>query len=121
MTEAKRFLKPAILLLGLAPLFTGCASQLVTQTHLEQRTEAALGLDASTYKISDRADDGPTTRYKVVTRDGRKFSCTIGTAVSVLGAMVTDAVCYPAAGQRSAAKSPTSPACNELLRAAGKC
>lgn len=78
---------------ALALLLGGCASVLISQDHLQQRTATALGLDAGEFTISNRSDEGGTTRYQVRTRAGQTYFCSVGVAASVLGRTVTDALC----------------------------
>jgi hypothetical protein len=98
-----------------------CASTVVTSDALDDRTSRALGLDKGQYTISDRVDEGGTTRYMVQAKSGKKFSCAVGGTFSVMGRVVTDAVCTEMNRPAGAAQSPSNANCNALLRAAGKC
>ncbi len=107
----------------IAAITTGCASVAVTEDALQQRTAFALSLEKNDFTISDRADNGVTTHYKVTTKAGKKYNCYVEGSVSVVGRVVSDAICRDAAGAANA--SPNSgapnPSCNELLKAAGQC
>lgn len=113
-----------------ALLFAGCAAQVVRGEHLIQKTAFALGLEAKDFTIADRVDDGLQTRYSVRTSDGRRFNCYVEGSMSMIGSIVSDALCSPIGGSGKSAPSPAkgkagSPpaaaACNDLLRAAGRC
>lgn len=100
----------------------GCASVAVTDDALVQRTAFALGLDSKDFTISNRADDGTTTRYQVRTRVGRQYNCFVGGSISVLGRSVSEAVCTETGREGSARPAAATPGgCNALLKAAGKC
>lgn len=71
----------------------GCASVAVTQDALETRTAHALGLDAGTFKITNRQDEGVTTRYVVTSNSGQRYNCYVGGSFNVLGRMVSEAIC----------------------------
>ncbi|MBB5202736.1 hypothetical protein HNQ51_000029 [Inhella inkyongensis] len=79
--------------LSLALLMSGCASTLVGNDVIVQRTAFALGVSAADITISNRGDEGGSTRYQARTRSGQEFNCSLGVVVSVLGRQVTDAVC----------------------------
>lgn len=106
-------------------LVTGCASQVVKEDHLKQRTAFALGLDQSAFTVSDRVDDKLQTRYSVNTNDGRKYNCYVEGSFSFgTGSVVSDAICSQIGGgerMNSKSKPGSGPVCNDLLRAAGKC
>lgn len=74
-------------------LFAGCASVAVTSDILERRTADALGLQPGTFVISEREDEGTTTRYTVQTRQGQRYRCFVGGSFNVLGRSVSEAVC----------------------------
>lgn len=76
-----------------AALATGCASIAVTDQALVDRTAFALGLEKSDFTISNRTDEGTTTRYAVRTKAGQEFHCFVGGSLSVLGRVVSEAVC----------------------------
>jgi hypothetical protein len=79
------------LLLALAA--AGCASLAVTDDAVVDRTAHALGLDRGDFAISNRRDEGTTTRYSVRTKSGQEYNCTIGGSFSVIGRSVSDALC----------------------------
>jgi hypothetical protein len=85
-----------------ALLSTGCASVAVTQDALETRTAHALGLTAGTFKITNRQDEGVTTRYVVTTNTGATYNCYVGGSFSVIGRSVSEAICNkPGEGARN--------------------
>jgi hypothetical protein len=103
-----------------------CASAAVTTDALEDRTSRALGLERGQFTISDRVDEGTATRYAVLAKSGRRYNCTVGGSFSVVGRVVSDAICTEMGKPAGAANSaptgaPNTATCNALLRAAGKC
>lgn len=89
-------MKKTILVLSTAVLAlatAGCASTLIGDDVIAERTSFALGLNKSDFTISNRSDDGGSTRYQVRTKTGQEFNCSVGVTVSVLGRQVTDALC----------------------------
>ena len=119
-----RFRTPFALVF-VATLSAGCASMAVTDEAIVTNTSRALGLDKSQFTISDRADSGVQTTFTARTKAGKTYSCYVEGSVSVIGRVVSDALCRemsksgtPAA---PAANAPSDPACNALLRAAGRC
>lgn len=104
----------------LAGLTTGCASMTVTNDALEKNTAFALGIEKNTFTIYDREDDGMKSTYLVKTNSGKKYSCYVTGSVTVVGRVVSDAICNEA-GKRAKKTSETDSACNALLKAAGKC
>lgn len=72
---------------------TGCASIAVTDEAIADRTAFALGLAKGDFTISNRVDDGTTTRYSVKTKAGQEFNCFVGGSISVLGRVVSEAIC----------------------------
>lgn len=105
----------------LAGLVAGCASVAVTNDSIEKNTAFALGIEKGTFTVSNREDDGVKTTYLVNTNAGKKYTCYVTGTVSVVGRVVSDAVCNEVG--RSAKQTPgTAPkSCNALLKAAGKC
>jgi hypothetical protein len=83
-----------ILFSGLAGalVLSGCASMAVTDDAIVDRTSRALGVDKGTFTIADRVDEGTATRYVAKTRSG-DYNCTIGGSFSVIGRVVSDAIC----------------------------
>lgn len=114
-----------------AVLMTGCASIAVSGDAIEQNTARALGLAPGSFTVSNRADDGVKTTYNVETQAGRRYGCYVTGTVSMMGRVVSDAMCTEQAGGRAqAARAPAAtpaaapapaPECNALLRAAGRC
>nr|WP_286197724.1 hypothetical protein [Variovorax boronicumulans] len=128
----KNFKKRTVSLAGLAAaafITAGCASVAVTGDAIERNTAQALGLNPGTFTISNRADEGVKTTYNVDTQAGRRYSCYVTGTVSVMGRVVSDAVCTELAGGRGQARATpapaaapaAAPACNALLKAAGRC
>jgi hypothetical protein len=100
----------------------GCASAAITPDVLEDRTSRAVGLEKGQFTIADRVDEATATRYFVVTKTNRKYSCSVGATFSVVGRIVTDAICTEMGKPAGSANSnPNSANCNALLKAAGKC
>ncbi|MDR2186484.1 MAG: hypothetical protein LBE62_00355 [Azonexus sp.] len=113
----------------LAVIAAGCASVAVNEESLQNRTAQALGLRAGDFTISNRSDSGVRTDYTVTTNQKQVFSCYVTGTVSMVGRVVSDAMCTevssPAAAKKgkSAEKKPAgkAPDCNDLLKAAGRC
>lgn len=72
---------------------TGCASIAVTDDALVDRTAFALGLAKGDFTISNRTNEGTTTRYAVRTKSGQDFNCFVGGSIGVLGRTVSEAIC----------------------------
>lgn len=87
-----RFRRPFALLVTTA-LSAGCASLAVTDDAIVDRTAFALGLGKSDFTISNRTDEGTTTRYSVRTKTGQDYNCFLGGSFSVLGRSVSEAIC----------------------------
>lgn len=109
----------ATMLVGLA--LAGCAATAVTSDTLEQNTAFALGLEPGSFQISDRQDQGIKTTYRVVTRTGRRYACYVEGMVGVTGRVVSDALCSEIGRSQGVGPAPGGPACNALLKAAGRC
>ena len=105
----------------LAGLVTGCASVAVTNDAIEKNTAFTLGLEKGTFTISNRENDGVKSTYLVNTNAGKKYTCYVTGTVSVVGRVVSDAVCNEVGKPASQASVTTSRPCNALLKAAGKC
>lgn len=105
----------------LAGLVAGCASVAVTSDAIEKNTAFALGLEKGTFTISNREDDGVKSTYLVNTNAGKKYSCYVTGTVSVVGRVVSDAVCNEVGKSAKQASGTTTQPCNALLKAAGKC
>ncbi len=99
---------------------TGCASVAVSNDAIVDRTAFALSLDKSAFTISNRVDDGVRSSFSVKTNAGKNYNCYVGGSISVVGRVVSDAICNEVGG---AASKPTAvtPNCNALLKAAGRC
>ena len=119
-----------------AALVGGCASTAVTDDAIVTNTSRALGLPPSAFTISNRADSGVQTTFIARTDGGRTYNCYVEGSVSVMGRVVSDAICQemrqsdaPASARRANARPASgtapapspAPACNALLRAAGRC
>lgn len=105
----------------LAGLVAGCASVAVTSDAIEKNTAFAIGLERGNFKISNREDDGVKTTYLVTTNAGKKYNCYVTGTVSVIGRVVSDAVCNQVGKSAKQASTATTQSCNALLKAAGKC
>ena len=121
----KKFVRLAALVSAgvLVAFVSGCASVAVTSDAIETNTAHALGVDKGTFTISDRADDGVKTTYNVKTDSGKRYSCYVTGTVTVMGRVVSDAMCneIKTTKQVSGGAAAPAPACNALLKAAGKC
>jgi hypothetical protein len=103
-------------------LASGCASVAVSNDAIEQNTATSLGLQKGTFTIQDRVDDGIKASYSVQTNAGKKYSCYVTGAVSVVGRVVSDPICTDASGKPpKQAGGASGASCNALLTAAGKC
>lgn len=126
------FFRPAGAALAVCvSVLAGCASMAVSDDLIVTRTTSALGLPASEFTISKRADSGVRTDYIATTKANRVFQCYVAGSFSVTGRVVSDAICSPMSGGPAASAAPAAaspgatpaPAgnCNALLRAAGRC
>ena len=79
--------------IGVPLLVIGCASVAVTNEAIVDRTAFALGLAKTDFTVSQRVDEGTTTRYAVRTKNGQEFNCSVGGSFNVLGRSVSDALC----------------------------
>ena len=86
--------RPAIAMLAMLPLATGCAEQMLGNDRARDSISGALGLPAADVTIVDRRADGPTnTNFIVDTRANGRFVCTInGGNIATLG-MTSGAAC----------------------------
>lgn len=73
--------------------FAGCASIAVTDDAIVDRAAAALGLNKGEFTVSNRTDEGTTTRFQVRTKTGQEYHCFVGGSISVLGRSVSEAIC----------------------------
>ncbi len=118
----KSYITRAAAVVLLTGLVAGCASVAVNNDAIEKNTASALGLEKGSFTISNREDDGIKTSYLVKTNAGTKYTCYVTGTVSVVGRVVSDAICTEMnkSGNQPSG-SGTSTACNALLKAAGKC
>lgn len=109
-------------LLSAAMLTSGCASVAVTDDAIQRNTAVALGVGSTSLEISDRMDEGVKTTY-VAKANGKTYNCYVTGTVSVVGRVVSDAMCteLKRASPGKATQTSKPPSCNALLRAAGKC
>jgi hypothetical protein len=77
----------------LALAAAGCASTMVSDEAIVDRTAFALGLNKGDFAISNRSNEGGSSRYAVRTKKGEDYNCSLGVVPSVVGAQVTDAIC----------------------------
>lgn len=82
----------ACLALG-AAVIAGCASFTVSDEAIVDRTAFALGLNKGDFTVSNRTNEGVSTRYAVRTKSGQEYQCVIGGSLSVLGRQATEALC----------------------------
>lgn len=87
----KNHLIPSAMLI--ASLATGCASIAVTDDAIVDRTAFALGLNKGDFTVSNRNDEGTTTRYAVRTKTGQDYNCFVGGSIGVMGRSVSEAIC----------------------------
>jgi hypothetical protein len=80
-------------LLVAALTVSGCASIAVTDEAIVDRTAFALGLNKGEFTVSNRVDEGTTTRYGVRTKTGQEYNCFVGGSISVIGRSVSEAIC----------------------------
>jgi hypothetical protein len=101
-------------------LAAGCASVAVTEDSIQQRTALALGVEKGDFTISNRVDDGVRTDYVATTASGKVYNCYVEGSVSIVGRVVSDALCSEKGKAANKSMSPGT-SCNDLLKAAGKC
>ncbi len=85
-----KFLIP---LISVTAFLSGCASVAVSTDLIEQRTAFALGLERSSFTISNRQDEGLRTQYVATTKTGQRYNCYVTGTFSVTGRVVSDALC----------------------------
>lgn len=90
--DATTFLLTTTLAVGSA-ITAGCASIAVTDEAIVERTAFALGIGRSDFTVSNRVDDGTTTRYSARTKTGQDFNCFVGGSLGLLGRAVSEAIC----------------------------
>jgi hypothetical protein len=76
-----------------ALLAVGCASTSVTEDAITERTAVALGLNKGDFVISNRVDEGVTTRFLAKAKNGQEYNCYVTGTFSVTGRIVSDAIC----------------------------
>ncbi len=119
-------LRPALpVLLLLAATAAGCAAT-IDQPGIEQRTASALGRSVGQFTISDQREvGGGRIEYTATTVDGVRHACELYSATRFQQTMSfgqtphSSALCTPM--DRGAATASPAPACNALLKAAGRC
>ena len=72
---------------------SGCASVIVSDDAIVERTAFALGLNKGDFTISNRVDDGASARYAVRTRTGQELNCFLGGTMGFVGRQVSEAIC----------------------------
>ena len=87
------FASKTVLSLAVVAFLAGCASAAVTGDALTQRTASAIGAAPGTFTIANRTDSGVRTDYTVTTNSGQHYNCYVTGGVSVLGRVVSDAIC----------------------------
>lgn len=93
----------------------GCASGVISDSDLKERTAFALGMDEDDISIHSRVDSGFRSDYRVRTNRGSHYRCYCMGTIGMLGPMVSDAVCVKTKGSQGPARSS-----NALLDAAGR-
>jgi hypothetical protein len=120
-TNFKRSLATCAVALAAA----GCASFAVSNEAIETNTAQSLGLQKGSFIVSDRVDEGVKSSYAVKTNKGRTYSCYVTGGVSVMGRVVSDAICSDTTASAKGSVQPAAPQpqkdCNALLKAAGRC
>lgn len=116
-------IRQTLIILSAITACAGCASVAVTDDAIGQRTAFALGIERSGFVISDRQDEGIRTNYTVKATSGKTYSCYVTGTVSVIGRVVSDAICAELGGAsaKPAAAKAAPASCNALLKSAGKC
>ena len=125
-------IRAAVLAAALASVCAGCASLAVSNDAIEERTAFALSLAKGAFNITNRVDDGLRSSYSVTTNSGKKYNCYVSGTVSVVGRVVSDAICNEigggggvgvgvGAGKPNPTGNASSAPCNDLLKAAGRC
>lgn len=118
-------MKLSLALVSAVVFASGCASVAVSSDAIQDRTAFALSLDKSAFTVSNRVDDGVRSSYSVLTNAGKKYNCYVGGSISVVGRVVSDAICNEVGGiaPATATKPTAAPAanCNALLKAANRC
>jgi hypothetical protein len=97
----KVFTTLAIVLAALAAV--GCASTGVGDDVIADRAAFALGVNKGDITVSNRTDDGVTTRFAVRTKSGQDYNCSVGSSFTITGRFVSDALCNK---KGEAAKNP---------------
>ena len=119
---------------AIAAVCAGCASVAVSNDAIEERTAFALSLSKGAFNITNRVDDGLRSSYSVTTNSGKKYNCYVSGTMSVVGRVVSDAICNEigggvgggvsvsgGAGKPNPTGNTSSAPCNDLLKAAGRC
>lgn len=97
------------LLAAVMALASGCASSVISDKSLMQKTAFSLGLNESDITLLSRENDGFMTRYVVQAKSGKKFNCEVGGTIGVVG----EPGCLEV--------NSSSNGCNALQKAAHKC
>lgn len=121
MSNMSRYKASTVSLSVLITFLTGCASVAVSNDAIADRTAFALSLDKSAFTISNRVDDGVRSSFSVKTNTGKNYNCYVGGSISVVGRVVSDAICNEVGGGASKPAAASAPNCNALLKAAGGC
>lgn len=126
-TNYKGFMKQTIIhrtlaisIVVMSALAAGCASVVVSNDTIEQNTASSLGLPKSAFTIFDRVDNGIKSTYIVKTNSGKQYSCYVTGTFSILGPVVSDALCNEV-GKPAKPTGTSGASCNALLEAAGRC
>ena len=66
-----------IILLAVASSLTGCASTMLSTDKIAINTASVIGVPQEDITITDRRTDGDITYYKVRTKKGTVYNCTV--------------------------------------------
>jgi hypothetical protein len=125
MSNISRYRAVVVSVSVITAVVTGCASVAVSNDAIVDRTAFALSLDKSAFTISNRVDDGVRSSFSVKTNAGKNYNCYVGGSISVVGRVVSDAICNEVGVAGGAVKpaGAAAPAanCNALLKAANRC
>lgn len=113
-------------------LSLGACSSTIKQEGVEERASMATSRPVGSFTITDQVEaGGGRIEFKVKAKDGANFQCYMYSATAFQKAMSfgqtphSDAVCTQMGKSNSSSTSNNgtapAPACNALLKAAGKC
>lgn len=120
MQKAKFMLTVAIL--AGAAVLAGCghiSKSMVSEATMLDKAEMATGVDVSRLSIVPGSimAEMDAVHYKVKSKNGQTWRCYFTSAIAV----TSDAVCKQISGKAIKQPKQKPGACNDLLRAAGRC